>query len=294
MDAPVLVAGGVRAGHHCALARIRSRSRTARCWRATSQAEDDATLSIYLEFAGGTITETRHINKADIAKVVRLTPEQRAAWQAKRDYEGIEKVSVKSERQLSGSTITIGSSATCSTSFSPTTRIPPTRRMSPTRIAQWETERDLVAAGKMKFHGQWLPAAEGARLAEHERGQQLLQQSRWLISQGRLETPSSNLRRSSPCPRNPTLFPKPRRCWPPRFNRTITSLDRQTATIGNRRCFRTTGGGSGTTGGQHGGGIAQSQAPSNGQSLGQPAPLRLLLSSDGGRFAVLRPEPDRR
>src|SRR5207245_2752372 len=50
-------------------------------------AENDTTLSIYIERSGGTITQTREINKADIAKVVRWTPEQKSEWQMKRDYD---------------------------------------------------------------------------------------------------------------------------------------------------------------------------------------------------------------
>ena len=54
-------------------------------------AEDDSSVSIHLEFAHGTITETRHVNKADIARIVRSTPEQRAAELTKRDYESLER-----------------------------------------------------------------------------------------------------------------------------------------------------------------------------------------------------------
>jgi hypothetical protein len=181
-------------------------------------AEDDSSLSIYLEFAGGTITETRHLSKTDVAKITRWTPEQRVAWQAKRDYEGLGKYQLNPSvsyrlddynriiRDHPGSAYT--SNVT-------------------TRIAQWEAERNLVAAGKMKFHGQWLPAAEGMRLAEGERGQQLLQQSRRLISQGRLEIAIQELEKVLPLTAQPDLVSQARTLLASTFQQTITSLNSQ-------------------------------------------------------------------
>ena len=56
------------------------------------------------------------------------------------------------------------------------------------RIVAWQAERDLVAAGNIKLHGRWSPVAEAARQIGRGRGQQLLQQARLLISQGRFES----------------------------------------------------------------------------------------------------------
>jgi hypothetical protein len=189
-------------------------------------AEDDTTLSIYLEFAGGTITETRQINKTDIASVVRLTPEQRTAWQAKRAYEGIEKYQLNPsvsypldyyDRVVHDVFHKFLSDHPDSAYTSNVT----------TRIAQWETERDRVASGQMKFHGQWMPAAEGARLAEHERGVLLLQQSRSLISQGRLDTAIQQLEKVLSLSTQPDLAAQAKTLLASAFQQAITSLDHQ-------------------------------------------------------------------
>ncbi|MGD0058121.1 MAG: hypothetical protein ABSD58_01755 [Verrucomicrobiia bacterium] len=241
--------------------------------------EDDATLSIYLEFAGGTITETRQINKTDIARVVRLTPEQRAAWQAKRDYEGIEKYQLNPsvsfplnyyDRIVRDVFHTFLANHPDSAYTSNVT----------TRIAQWETERDLVAAGKMKFHGQWLPAAEGTRLAEHERGQQLLTQSRWLISQGRLESAIQQLQAVLSLSSQPDLVSQARTLLASAFQQTITSLDHQRQQLEGdvasarqwvdraQQAVNTAEG-------------SRKQPTSNVQSLGKAAPLTSLHQSLG-------------
>jgi hypothetical protein len=55
-------------------------------------------------------------------------------------------------------------------------------------IVAWQAERDLVVSGNIKFRGRWSPVAEAARQIGPQRGQQLLQEARALISQGRFES----------------------------------------------------------------------------------------------------------
>jgi hypothetical protein len=189
-------------------------------------AENDSSVSIYLEFAGGTITEKRKINKSDIARIVRLTPEQRAAWEAKRDYERIEKYQLNPSisYQLDYYDRVVRNVFHKFLADHPNSAY--TSNVT-ARIAQWEAERDLVAAGKMKFHGEWLPAAEGIRRAERERGQQLLQQSRLLISQGRLETAIQQLEKVLSLSAQPDLVSQAKPLLASALQQAITSLDRQ-------------------------------------------------------------------
>jgi chromosome segregation ATPase len=72
-----------------------------------------------------------------------------------------------------------------------------------------------------------LPAAEGARLAERERGQQLLAQSRWLISQGRLETAIQQLEKVLSLSAQPDLVSQAKPLLVSAFQQEIASLDRQ-------------------------------------------------------------------
>jgi hypothetical protein len=143
--------------------------------------EDDATVSIYLEFSGGTITQTRQINKADITEITRWTPEQKAAWQAKRDYENLQKyqldpnVSYKTgyyDQIINDIFRKYLAQYPSSLYASNVTE----------RITEWQAERAQVAAGKVQYHGQWLPAAEATRLAERDQASQSLLESRSLLS----------------------------------------------------------------------------------------------------------------
>jgi outer membrane protein assembly factor BamD (BamD/ComL family) len=189
-------------------------------------AEDGSSVSIHLEFAGGTITETRHINKADIAKIVRLTPEQRAAEQLKRDYAALEQYQLNPNfsYRLDYYDQVVRDNFNKFLANHPDS---PYASNITVRIAQWEVERDRVAAGKMKFHGQWLPAAEGARLAERERGEELLEQSRRLISQGRFESAVQRLQSVLSMFTESDLVSEAKPLLASAFQREISSLDHQ-------------------------------------------------------------------
>src|ERR1017187_2730008 len=149
--------------------------------------ENTTTLSIYLEFSGGTITQTRQISKNDIARVVRWTPKQRAEWQTTRDYEKLQKyqLSPQDSYEVEYYNQIINNVFHAFLTEHPDS--PYTSNVT-ARIADWKAERDLVAAGNIKFHGHWSPAAEVALQIESARGHQLLQQARTLIAQHRFES----------------------------------------------------------------------------------------------------------
>jgi hypothetical protein len=129
-----------------------------------------------------------------------------------------------------------------------------------------------VAAGKMKFHGQWLPATEGMRLAQRERGEQLLQQGRRLISQGRLETATQRLQSVLSLSAQPDLVSQAKSLLASAFQQQIASLDRQRQQLeadissAQQRVNQAQGAVNTAEG-------SRSQATGNGQSLGRPAPV---------------------
>ncbi|HVM61500.1 MAG TPA: hypothetical protein VMV72_11610 [Verrucomicrobiae bacterium] len=149
--------------------------------------QDDSSVSIYLEFAHGTITETRQIKKSDIAQIVRSTAEQRAATQEKRDYDALGKYQLSSEEsyRLDYYDDVINNVFRRFLNRHPNSAY---ETNVTALITQWQAERNLVAAGSMRFHGRWLPAAEGLRLAKNERCEKSLQKGRWSISQGQFES----------------------------------------------------------------------------------------------------------
>jgi hypothetical protein len=175
----------------CTLAGLCARADTVKLKDGTALegeivAEDASSLSILLEFAGGTITQTRHLDKADIAAVIRWTPEQRAQRQATRDYEKLQKyqLSPKDSYEIEYYDQIINNVFHAFLTEHPDS---PYASAVTKRIAEWKAERDLVAAGNLKFRGRWSPAAEVAPLIERAQGQQFLQQARALISQRRFE-----------------------------------------------------------------------------------------------------------
>ena len=150
-------------------------------------AEDADTLSIYLEFARGTISETRRINKADIAEIIRWTPGQRAAWQAKHDYEKLQRYQLDPHANY----LVEYYDQVINNVFREYLTVHPDSPYTSNvtaKIDAWQAERDLVVAGNVKLHGRWSPAAEAAQEIGRQRGQQLLEQARGLISQGRFES----------------------------------------------------------------------------------------------------------
>ena len=189
-------------------------------------AEDDSTLSLLVEFAGGTITQTRHINKADIAGIIRWTPEQRAERQATRDYEKLQKY------QLNPSTSYAAEyyDQVITNDFHKFLADHPNSPYASDvteRIVEWKAERDLVAAGNVKFRGRWSPAAEVAPLIERVWGQQLLQQARTLISQRRFETAVQRLQFVVHMERQPDLVSLARPLLASAYQSATNSLDRQ-------------------------------------------------------------------
>jgi uncharacterized coiled-coil protein SlyX len=194
-------------------------------------AEDDSSVSIYLEFAHGTITETRRIDKADIARIVRSTPEQRAAEQTKRDYDALEKYRLdpNTSYRLDYYDTVISNVFREFLAQHPSSIY---ESNVTDRIDHWVTERDLVATGRMRFHGRWLSAAEGARLAQQERGQQLLQESRRSISQGRFDTAIRQLESALSMSPLPELVSQARPLLSSAFQQEFAVLDRQRQQLG--------------------------------------------------------------
>jgi hypothetical protein len=188
--------------------------------------EDNATLSIYLEFSGGTITQTRQINKADIAGIIRWTPEQRAKQQEKRDCETLQKyhLNPKDSYRVEYYDQIIKDVFRAFLTEHPDS---PHASNVAERVVEWKAERDLVAAGNVKFHGRWSPAAEVAPLIERERGQQLLQQARVLISQHRFDSAVQRLQWVVQLGRQPDLVSQAKPLLASAYQSAVKLLNRQ-------------------------------------------------------------------
>jgi tetratricopeptide (TPR) repeat protein len=146
-------------------------------------AEDGTTLSIYLEFSNGTITQTRQINKTDIARIIRWTPEQRA----QHDYERLQRYQLSSNDSFQVEYYDQIIDGVFRKFLTQHPHSPLASNVTE-RIMEWKAERNLVAAGNVKFHGRWSPIEEAAAAIQREHGQRLLQDARSLISHGRFES----------------------------------------------------------------------------------------------------------
>ena len=194
-------------------------------------AEDDATLSIYLEFSHGTITQTRQINKADIASLGRSTPEQKAERQATRDYEKLQKYELNPKDSYATGYYDQIIKDVFRTFLTEHPNSPHASNVT-ARIVEWTAERDLVVAGNVKFHGRWSPAEEAAPLIERERGQQLLQQARSLIAQRRFESAIQPLQTVVRMGRQPDLVALAKPLLASTYQPAVSSLEQQRQQLG--------------------------------------------------------------
>ena len=188
--------------------------------------EDASSLSILLQFAGGTITQTRRIDKADIATVTRWTPEQRAERQATRDYENLQKYQLNPQDSYEIAYYDQVINGVFRAFQKQHPNSPYTSQVAQ-HIIEWKAERDLVAAGNVKFRGRWSPAAEVAPQIERERGQQLLQQARALISQHRFDTAVQRLQLVVQMDKQPDLVSQAKPLLASTYQSATNLLDRQ-------------------------------------------------------------------
>jgi len=183
-------------------------------------AEDDSTVSILLEFAGGTITQTRHINKSDIAGVVRWTPEQKAQRQLDRDYESLQKYQLNptTSYQIVYYDQVINNGFRKFLTDHP--KSPYTSNIID-RAAQWIAERDIVNAGRAKYQGRWVPAAE----VDVIRGKQWLQQGRATLARGNPDLAIQQLRPILSLPEQTGLVSQARMLLTSAFQQSFIPLD---------------------------------------------------------------------
>jgi phage shock protein A len=183
-------------------------------------AEDDSTLSILLQFAGGTITQTRHINKSDIAGVTRWTPEQKAQRQLERDYEDLQKYQLNptTSYQITYYDQVINNGFRKFLTDHPNS--PYTSNIID-RAAQWIAERDIVNAGKAKYQGRWVPAAE----VDAIRGEQWLQQGRATLARGNPDLAIQQLRPILSLPGQTGLVSEARTLLTSAFQQSFIPLD---------------------------------------------------------------------
>jgi hypothetical protein len=185
----------------------------------TIVAEDDSQLTIEVQYAGGTITKRDTISKSDIAEIRRLTDEEKAWLEV---------------QQLALNPLSSFSLERYDTAihgvFRPfLERFPDSahREEVTAKLALWEAERAQVAAGMTKYRGQWMSAADAVKQAERERIEQLLQQGKDLLVQGRYEQAVQQYTTASAMTKRPDLLLEIRRLQADAYRLWLDSLDQQ-------------------------------------------------------------------
>jgi hypothetical protein len=149
-------------------------------------AETGAEYIVERSLAGGTIKAKDTIRKSDVAEVTRATAEEKAAAAMKEAYEATKRYQLNPENSFAKDyyeQVLNGSFRKFLADYPDSPFAAEVRE----RIASWEAERDTVAAGRIKFRGQWLDAGQANDLREQERAQQVIAQAQAFAAQGRFQ-----------------------------------------------------------------------------------------------------------
>jgi hypothetical protein len=154
--------------------------------------EDDQQVTIEAQFANGTITRKYQIDKSDIISISHLSAVDRDQRLATVAYHDLGKYQLDPRNSYP---LTYYDSA-INNGFRPFLAQYPRALEAgvvTNRLSAWQEERDKVASGQVKYHGQWMPAAEAAKLAETERDDQIIRDARALMAQGEFEATTEKL-----------------------------------------------------------------------------------------------------
>jgi len=192
----------------------------------TITGEDNSTLTMEVEFAGGSIRQTRAVPKTDILEVKRLTAAERKQLQMEKDYHAALKHELDPARSLPPA---LYDQVISNTFLRYLTDYPdsPHAAEITARLREWQAERDRVAGGETKYAGQWRPAAEVTALVEKDNGQQWLQTVRQLLAQGKLEQALPYLRGVANLPTQPEMASEARALMTQAFEQALSAAERQ-------------------------------------------------------------------
>jgi hypothetical protein len=154
--------------------------------------EDDQQITIDAQFANGTITRKDQVSKSDIASISHLSAVDRDQRLATVAYHDLGKYQLDPQNSYPLSYY----DSAINQGFLPFLQQYPhvmETAVISNRLTEWQAERDKVASGQVKYHGQWMPAAEADKLTETERTQQIIQDARALMAQGQFEAATERL-----------------------------------------------------------------------------------------------------
>ncbi len=154
--------------------------------------EDNQRITIEAQFANGTITRKDRVDKSDIASISHLGAVDRNQRLATIAYHDLGKYQLDPQNSYP---LSYYDSAIDDGFRHFLTQYPRTLEAAAVtnRLAEWQEERDKVALGQVRYHGQWMTAAEVNKLAEIEHTQRIIQDARALMAQGQFEAATEKL-----------------------------------------------------------------------------------------------------
>jgi hypothetical protein len=186
--------------------------------------EDDEQITLVSQFGNGTITRNDTIKKSDIATLSYLTEGERLQHLAPWAYRALDKYQLDSQTSYPLSYYNNVINEYFKPFLEKYAGTTEANKLT-SRLADWQADRDKVAADQARLHGKWMPVAEAKALAEKEHMQQILERAKTFIAQAQYQAATDTL---SPCfavTQPPELAQESRRLQTEIYHLWIASLD---------------------------------------------------------------------
>ncbi len=188
--------------------------------------ENETQLTIEAQIASGTITKRETVNKADIIQIMRLTPEQKTQRAMEVAFRKLEEYQLDSMTSfpLSHYDQVINDVFHQFLIDYPGS---PYLKAVQDKLAQWLAERDEVASGKAKYKGQWMLAAEAAKLEERDQLRHLLESGHQQLIDGHYSPALDEFKAIISTAKEPEFIDEAMRLYGETCRQWIAALERQ-------------------------------------------------------------------
>jgi hypothetical protein len=188
--------------------------------------DDDEQITIVSQFGSGTITRNDTIKKTDIETFSYLTEGERLQHLAPWAYRSLDKYQLDPQNSYPLSYYNNVVNEYFKPFLAKYAGTTEANKLT-NRLADWQAERDKVAADQARLHGKWMTVAEARALSEREHTQQILERAKTFIAQGQYQSATDTL---SPCfavTQPPELAQESRRLQTEIYHLWIGNLDTQ-------------------------------------------------------------------
>lgn len=176
----------------------------------TIMAEDEKSITIEAAFAGGAIVQKKVIDKSTVKEVVRLTEAQRAAQSRERDFAAVNRYQLNPASSFSVEEYDRVIGSVLEPFLAKYPDAPQAGRVK-AMVAEWKSERDQVASGKVKVKGEWMDRSEAMRLHGDAQVRTMLQQADAAIARRDFPSALKSLQTALPISQGTDLEPQVRR-----------------------------------------------------------------------------------